>query len=271
MEQELLEKLHVKELEMLKEIERICNENDIRWHLACGSVLGAVRHGGFIPWDDDIDIYMLDYEYEKFVKACEKDKVRDKFFLQTIDTDKNLPVPWAKIRLNNTCSMDKAFRDKKLHWGICIDIFRLQYAPRDDKKLKMMLKLKWFYSGICQMSFEKCPSVKSLVKFIKFFVLKILRLVPFRKLIEKKIKSYSKETDYARMCDEAGMRVFPSDFFEKKTMVKFEDLELPCPYQPERYLKMIYGDWKKLPEVDKRYGHSDIIVDTEKSYEIYQN
>lgn len=270
MERELLRKLQLKEFEILKEIDRICKKHCIRWTLACGSVLGAVRHGGFIPWDDDIDIYMIDKEYDKFEKACIADLDHEKFFLQTIETDKNSPTPWAKVRMNNTCSMDEAFRNKKVHWGICVDIFRLQYAPKDDQKIEQLIKLKWIYCRICQTSFERCPSVSHPKEFIRYLIQRTLRMTVFRKVIERKIASYSKVTDYKRMCDDAGMRIFPSDFFNKTTMVKFEDMELPCPYKPERYLELIYGDWKKLPDVDKRYGHSSIIVDTERSYLEYQ-
>ena len=152
-------KLQRKELEILKEVDRICKKYDIQWIMAGGSVLGAVRHGGFIPWDDDIDIYMLDTEYERFEKACKTELDQNKYFLQTIETDKNCPVPWAKIRMNNTCSMDEKYKDIKLHWGICIDIFLLQYAPKDDQQLNELIRLKWIYSQVCHVSFEKCPSI----------------------------------------------------------------------------------------------------------------
>lgn len=270
MDQELLRKLQLKEFEILKEIDRICKKHNIRWSLAYGSVLGAVRHGGFIPWDDDIDIYMIDEEYEKFKKVCKTDLDHDRFFLQTIETDKNSPSAWAKVRMNNTCSMDSAYKDKKMHWGICIDIFRLQYAPSDEKDIQKLIKLKWLYFSICQTSFERCPSLLKPIDMMKYLVRRGLRVTPFRKMVEQRIRAYSKDTDHKRMCDDAEMRVFPSDFFEKVTLVKFEDVELPCPFEPERYLEKVYGDWRKFPDRQDRYGHSGIIIDTERSYLEYQ-
>lgn len=262
--------LQNKELEILKEIDRICKKYNIRWTLAGGSVLGAVRHGGFIPWDDDIDIYMLETDYERFEQVCQTELDPDKYFIQTIETDKNCPVPWAKVRMNNTCSMDEEYKDIRLHWGICIDIFLLQYAPADDCKLDEMTRLKWIYSGICHVAFEKCPGILQFKDFCIYWERKLLRLPIFRKRLKAKIAFYSGYTDYKRLSDDVNMRVFPASYFEKVSMVRFEDAEYPCPYEPEKYLDQVYGDWRKLPAEEERYGHRGIIVDTEKSYLEYQ-
>ena len=131
-DKELLRALQLKELEIVDEIQRICEKHNIKWCLAYGTVLGAVRHKGFIPWDDDIDLYFVDDNYEKFLKACETDLNREKFFLQTMETDKNYPYPFGKIRMNGTCSMDEAYKDKKIHWGICVDLFKMSYAPNEE-------------------------------------------------------------------------------------------------------------------------------------------
>lgn len=270
MEQELLRSLQLLELEIVKEIDCICKKNNIPWMLGCGSVLGAVRHGGFIPWDDDIDIYMFEEDYVRFEQACMSDLDHEKYFLQTIDTDKEYPASWAKIRMNNTCSMEEAFKHKKMHWGVCVDIFRLQYAPKDDKQVNKLRKLKYLYLHTCFNSFTTFSSQETIKKKVLFCLLKVLRLRPIRKMLEKNIASYSKKTDYKRVIDDGGMDVFPAELFEERVMLPFEDTEFPCPSKTEQYLDLLYGNWRELPPENKRYGHKDIIVDLEKSYTHYQ-
>lgn len=110
-------------LECLKEVKRICEKNDIPYFLSWGSALGAVRHEGFIPWDDDIDISMLYPDYLRFLEICQKDLDTKRFFLQTPDTDYNTFSGFAKIRMNHTTSMIEEYSHIKMHWGICMDIF----------------------------------------------------------------------------------------------------------------------------------------------------
>ena len=87
MPQQDLRKLQMIELEMLLEIDRICRKHNIEYFLSSGSLLGAVRHGGFIPWDDDLDIYMMRKEYERFLDICRTELNAEKFFMQTYETD----------------------------------------------------------------------------------------------------------------------------------------------------------------------------------------
>lgn len=269
MDKKLLRELQLKEMDIIHEVQRICEKNQIEWMMAYGSVLGAMRHEGFIPWDDDIDIYMKKEEYFKFVKACEQDLNTEKFFLQTVDTDKNYPCPWAKIRMNDTCSMDGAYRDKKMHWGVCIDIFTMQYAPKEEEDRKKLERLHWIYSGICGLTFEEAPSVKKLKEYAKYVFRKVLRISPFRKMIERKMQSYCKDVDKNIMWDDCECKYVPAKYFEKAVSKKFENEYVPCPDYTEEYLELIYGEWRAFPPEDKRYGHQGIIVDLNKSYKEY--
>lgn len=269
MDKELLRNLQLKELEIVKEIQRICEKNNIDWMLTFGSVLGAIRHEGFIPWDDDIDICMREEEYKKFVKACKSDLNTEKFFLQTIETDPNYPCSWGKVRMNNTCSMDNASRNKKMHWGICVDIFKVQYAPRSEEARKKLVKLHWLYNGAHNVYFESFPPVSQPKEMAKNIVRRILRISLFRKMLEKRMQHYCKDTDKRLMWDNFRCRYMPAEFYENSVLKKFEDEYFPCPEDSEGYCEMIYGDWKQFPPEDQRYGHPDIIVDLEKSYTEY--
>lgn len=113
--------------EILDEIVRICEEENLTYYLAGGSVLGAIRHGGFIPWDDDIGIMVPREDYEKFAEACKR-KLNSNYFYQSIDTDARYVKRFAKVRKNNTIFQEKMFNGIQQHNGIYVDIFPLDNA-----------------------------------------------------------------------------------------------------------------------------------------------
>ena len=130
-EGELLRKLQMTELEMLIEVDRICRKYNIQYFLDGGTLLGAIRHNGFIPWDDDADIIMLRGEYEKFCKACKKELDTERFFLQDYRTDKHYLWGFAKMRRNHTTFLREGQEHVKCHTGVCIDIFYCDNIPDD--------------------------------------------------------------------------------------------------------------------------------------------
>ena len=107
MDRETLRQVQLDQLEIAKDIKRVCEENGIRYHLAFGSLLGAVRHKGFIPWDDDMDFGMLREDYERFLEIAPK-KLKDEFFLQTWHTDPYYPLAFAKVRKKGTVFQEAA-------------------------------------------------------------------------------------------------------------------------------------------------------------------
>lgn len=120
--QEQLRKLQLTELELLVEFDRICRKNNIHYILGYGTLLGAVRHNGFIPWDDDVDVFLMRDEYNKFCEACKTDLNTEKFFLQNWETDKNFNSGYAKLRRNDTQYVRVGQERMKYHNGIYIDI-----------------------------------------------------------------------------------------------------------------------------------------------------
>ena len=135
-----LKKLHDVELEILQEIIRICKKYDIKYYLAGGTLLGAVRHKGFIPWDDDLDIGMLREDYDKFMKYGIKE-IDDKYFIHCDKTDPNYWLPFIKVRKNSTTFVEELLNKKEvLHNGIFVDIFPMDNC--NNLLLKVIKKLK---------------------------------------------------------------------------------------------------------------------------------
>ncbi len=122
---ENLKRLQKVEFELLSEVDRICRKNNIQYTLYAGTLLGAVRHKGFIPWDDDADIAFLPEEYDKFFEACKRDLDKKKFFLQDYRTDEHYRWGYAKMRRNDSAFIREGQEHMKYHNGICIDLFIL--------------------------------------------------------------------------------------------------------------------------------------------------
>ena len=129
------------DLEMLVEVDRICRKYRIQYSLDGGTLLGAVRHKGFIPWDDDADVIMLRKEYRKFQKACRKELDQSRFFLQDYQTDPEYRWGYAKIRRRNTEYIRLGQEHLKQKGGVCIDIFVADNVPDQ----KVVRKIHYFF------------------------------------------------------------------------------------------------------------------------------
>lgn len=281
-----LKRLQDTQLEILKEVDRICKKNDIEYFGAWGTVLGAVRHKGFIPWDDDIDIAMKWTDYVKF-QEISKSELSDKYFMQTTETDIYAWNPYTKIRINNTTSMDKNLTHLKCHYGICMDIFPIIAIPDSaiaKKKQKVLISI---YKALCYIPYvlnihpDDSSSKAKIFKLLPKWLIKKLRkwLIPNKSV--SKLKSYllKEITKYdfneckycGEIISEPGDRsIAKREIFEEHIVVPFEEITLPIPKKYDEYLSKRYGDYMKLPDESQRIGHGDTIVDFEKSYTEYQ-
>ncbi|WP_270413102.1 LicD family protein [Ligilactobacillus ruminis] len=129
---DLFKRIRTIDLEMLMEIDRICRKNNIKYSIMYGTLLGVVRHGGFIPWDDDCDVVFRRYEYEKFFEACKKDLDTDKFFLQDHRTDSWYLFGYGKLRRNGTVFKRTGQEHIRQHGGLFIDLFILDNIPNGN-------------------------------------------------------------------------------------------------------------------------------------------
>lgn len=263
MDNETLRKVQMVLLEIAKEIKRVCDENGILYFLDSGTLLGAIRHQGFIPWDDDFDMGMMRSEFEKFCEIAPK-ALREPFFLQTWKNDSNLAIPFAKVRKRGTVYLeDKASRE--LENGFYVDIFPYDNAPTNNKE-ELMRQLA-VYERVLLMKCHYKPwqehgrtNLKKRVGYIPYQLLSAL--VSRDRLIseyEKKVFSVSKSEElYIQFGSSTGFFI-PSVAFGEGRMQRFEDTEFRCPKDSELYLHSIYGDYMQLPPVDQRENRHQII------------
>lgn len=258
-----LRELQLVELEILLEVDRICRENSIEYFLDCGTALGAVRHEGFIPWDDDIDIGMTRDNYEKFIEIVPV-KMKGDFFLQTTKTD-NSPYLYAKVRKNNTIFMEWNKRNLDMHHGIYIDIFPYDNVPDNiEERNKYLNKCRKIYRlYLLRSTPDRDVPPKKSVKWIALAILRrlihyVFRVIPMQ-LIENEtiqvFKKYNKvETEYLA-CQMFNEIVYcKRDLFPLK-QIKFENHLFPCVNNVDKFLTILYGDYMKLPPIEKRTGH----------------
>lgn len=266
--------LQLKEIELILELDRICKKHNIKYYLSWGSVLGAVRHKGFIPWDDDIDVSMFWEDYLKFKEIC-KIELDTKYFYQNIDTDNGSWLAWDKLRINNTTSMDRAFAHIECNWGICMDIFPIVAIPKSSISQNMQKINVRIYKFLCNKNLVmniKDEGIKSKIKKL------VYTLIPngiYNTLKKKSLKNITKyNLDDNNICGEVLSMPYEDALIDKYIYgnpieVEFEGYKLPVPEKYDEYLTKCYGDYMKLPPEHERIGHGDIIVDLENSYEKY--
>lgn len=257
-----LRKVQFKELEILKEVKRICQMHNIPYFLYGGTLLGAVRHKGFIPWDDDIDIAMLRPDYERFLEIASKD-ISSEYYVESSKLNPDYVYSFCKVKANNTIYMEECTSKINIHQGIWIDIFPIDFVKTDDiSKIKKQLnKTKiWqtamdFSSGIIQLN-----SVKSKILFTLLCKMKKHNLV---KTKEKIMQGTPKDSAKC-LFDYNGIYsfekfIFPIDYFSSQSEYEFEGEIFTGPKNYDLLLSQFYGDYMTLPPIEKRVSEHGII------------
>ena len=254
-----LEELKRNQLEMLKDIHVFCENTNICYSLAYGSLIGAIRHKGFIPWDDDIDIWMLRKDYEKFIKTFNDRNSIYRVICPEIDS--NFYAPYANVYDTRTILEEYVESHRGFDLGIKIDLFPLDYVPNDEKKYRFLsLRAKLLNSILASKNARIArlnglsPKITCLIKKIIYSVLSVS--FANKKLLDI-VSQLNKPQDYI---DNFVFQVYPNrklktDWFNEFILVDFEDYKFMVPKGYDLILKTIYGDYLKLPPENKRVPH----------------
>ena len=265
------------ELDMLKSFIDICNKLSLTYFVIGGTLLGAVRHEGFIPWDDDIDVGMLREDYDVFIREASK-YLPEYYFLQTNITDTEYPYNFAKIRDSRTTFIEYSLKNRNINHGVFIDVFPLDYFPENKLQRRLlMFKHDILKRRIIADFLPNNPNQdkqKSGKAFIGECLLRIIfpntkKAVTLKEIV---IKSTGKSR-YLRNFGGAwkDKEIVKATWFMNSCKLWFEDLEVLAPLDYHDYLTHIYGDYMQLPPVEKRIAHHYTdVIDLNKPYTAYK-
>ncbi len=262
-EKTILSQMQGKQLEILHEFDRVCKKNKLKYALSSGTCLGAVRHSGFIPWDDDIDVYMSWSDAEKLVE-CQGD-FDAKYFVQNHKTDPLFPSSHYRLCDSTTSYFLKETKGLDINHGIFIDIY-IYYPYPDNKLLAQKIILDSFIYRV--LIAKNGPQNHG--KIAKIMGGLVLRLYKGKRRDEK-IKKIENEykynggtryvaTYFGRDVTLTKSIIYPAEWFQNPCYLRFEDMKVPCPGNPQEYCKLQYGSmYMQLPPEGERHPHHDFI------------
>lgn len=255
---EELKQLQNVEAEILAEFVRICDKHKLNYVLMGGSCLGAIRHDGFIPWDDDIDVGMNRDEYNRFIEI-QKDELNDKYYFESMETDDEYNLIQGKIKKKGTIYAEVGNNLPKEKQGIWIDIFPLDNVSDNDKEMK-----RDFYKVFAKkmmISFKlgndhhsKSKGKELVLKGLKFCSHFINVNKQKQKLNKLLIKHNNKKTKRVISYGSGYLlkAVFDSDYCTNRILHKFMDKEYYIPKNYDKFLRQLYNDYMQLPPKEKQ-------------------
>lgn len=254
---EQLEKLKQLELEAVLEIDRICKKHKIPYTLAYGTLLGAVRHKGFIPWDDDVDICMLRKDYEKFAEIC-KTELGSGFFYQSHDTDPEYFYLYDKLRVNGTVFRETYLDCYDIHHGVFVDIF-----PIDNYCGRVSAFQYRLYRVILNSKYLNIEAREGKKKIFAKIIRGVFGWISLDSLYEKAErlarKNAGKPADEVQFGCLGEKTRFPRAYFQEICPGDFEGKPLPIPVHFDEILAKAYGDYMELPPEDERQTVHELV------------
>lgn len=271
LEKDYKRKLQLRILDIVKDVDKICRENDIDYYILYGSALGAIRHQGFIPWDDDFDIGMTFDNYVKFLEICEKKLDKNKYYVQTPEKEKNYYLSFSKIRDIRTTLIEEGNENIDIVRSVYIDVFPLFGIPNNKIK-ERILKINRAFMLSANMNVINN-------KFLRCIFDIILKIFGRRKILKYTTKRCFKynTNDCEYWCSIADgdgyiQNKIKREIYGKPKYVKFEDIMLPVPENTDKYLKNIYGDYMKIPSEEqiKFREHTPYYLNFDLPYDEYK-
>ena len=255
-------------LRMLRDIDALCRKHHITYQLFAGSALGVVRHKGFIPWDDDLDIAMTREDYDRFLAIAEQELDTDKYYLQK-EFSEHFPMFYSKLRMNGTTYMERYHpKDPMMHQGVFVDIFPLDNLSDHD----FVAKLQFYASKIV---IAKCLSRRgystdSIKKKLFMLLCGIFPLKPFLRFAQRRKDQSSKKVhSFFGGSSKYHKSIYPRNILHTIKM-QFENGEYPVSVQADTLLTTLYGDYMTLPDVSPRNVKQHYLkVDLDRPYQNY--
>ncbi|MBR1539883.1 MAG: LicD family protein [Clostridia bacterium] len=260
------------ELEMFQELDRVCKKYHLKFFADSGTLLGTIRHQGFIPWDDDMDFVMLREDYNKLLKVAEKE-FKEPFFFQTAYSDKGYYRGHAQIRNSNTTGiLPYEGNNVSFHQGIFIDIFPLDFVSKNQlvetiRHKRLVRRMKLF-----DILLNRTPSPNKIKENVK----KMIRFVYQKRDVQKMYATYEKIASHVPFKSEEVCKVsyytngkkyklFPKKYFEEVEYKDFENTQLPVSKEYNKILTMYYGKDYIKPQ-NKSSSHGTVIYEVDEKY-----
>lgn len=270
---QLLRKVQMTEKHILEKFISICEKYELKYFLVFGTLLGAIRHKGFIPWDDDIDVGMLREDYEKFLEVAQEE-CGDEYFVQTVNTDSKFHLYYAKMRMSDTEFVEKSLQSAGSASGFYIDIFPYDVLPDDDKEMRQYLKQAINCGMLLSVNRSKEPQIaqgtmlvniiKRAVWFVLHYGMKILGISgdyvwnrcarvmrKYENCVGKRVTTF--------LVDAEESIIF-MDELEEVVDLEFEDIIVKAPKGYVKILERYYGDYMTLPPKEQRVNHVPVRI-----------
>lgn len=244
-------------LNILVKVDRICKDNNLKYFLNYGTLIGAIRHKGFIPWDDDIDISMPREDYDRLASIIDKTPDADLNFIR-IETNKDSIYPFGKICDTNTVLFEEGYKQVK-GYGAFIDVFPFYYMNEDPHirdRIAKKIGRHYLYAQVASMKKIDNHTDSLYTNIKRTIIFYLTRVLDSKRLVEKvnsECKKYGREkTSLIGSQLSIPITVMDADSFENTISVEFEGFLFRAPACYDELLTSLYGDWKEPPQEDER-------------------
>ncbi len=269
-----MKKVWAVQIDMLCKLDAVCRRHNLTYFADSGTLIGAIRHKGYIPWDDDIDVVMMREDYDRLLRLS--DEFEYPFFLQSNYTDKNFHHGFARVRNSETTEYISSDVNTEYNKGIFIDIFPLDNLPDDEKKYetyKKDISRQLELMAISYFSYKTSNTIKGYIKRILACITRLM--IPYKtsfKIYEKLCGRYSKKKTeriswVAFKCGVEEQYIWRRDWFESSRQMPFEFINVPVPNGYDGRLRKEYGDYMEMKQEPS--SHKTIFLSADIPYTEY--
>lgn len=265
-----IRKLHKVNLEIVKEVISICEEHNLVYYIIGGTLLGAIRHKGFIPWDDDIDLGMPREDYELFLELA-PNNLSSHLLVVNYKIDTKYQYYITRVRDTETKVEELRIGNDSKYTNASIDIFPLDGSPNNTLLRKLYYLKVMYHRALMSLCYKDSIDLARKRSVMEKLLLATMKLLPIDKIFDptkeknkidrimRKYKVLSSNYVGCLMGAYRTREMVPASFYGEGAFYSFEDIMLRGPKDYDRFLTMVYGDYMELPPVEARKTHFKII------------